>query len=231
MQWTFAYPFERKNQETLLYYTTLDGISSSVKSNILNKYRSAMNGSENFPAYRNHKDPYLAHIKDYTWGSNSTKGSKGLLFLAYEYYNLNPQNNSEALAAAENYLHYLHGVNPFNMVYLSNMYDFGAENSVNEFYHSWFTDGSAKWDRVGESMYGPAPGFLTGGPNPYYDWDGCCPSGCGSSSNNAKCYSESIFPPKDQPDQKSYKDFNTSWPLNSWSVTENSCGYQLIISD
>jgi hypothetical protein len=227
MQWTFAYPFERKNQETLLYYTTLDGISSSVKSNILNKYRNAMNGSENFPAYRNNKDPYLAHIKDYTWGSNSTKASKALMFLAWERYNLNPQNNSEALAAAENYLHYLHGVNPLNLVYLSNMYDFGAENSVNEFYHSWFKNGSTKWDRVGESQFGPAPGFLTGGPNPYYDWDGCCPLGCGSSSNNAICNSESISPPKGQPDQKSYKDFNTSWPLNSWSVTENSCGYQL----
>jgi hypothetical protein len=149
------------------------------------------------------------------------------MFLAWETYNLNPQYNTEALAVAENYLHYLHGVNPFNRVYLSNMYGSGAENAVNEFYHSWFTDGSAKWDRAGESLYGPAPGFLTGGPNPYYDWDGCCPSGCGSSSNNALCYSESISPPKDQPDQKSYKDFNTSWPLNSWSVTENSCGYQL----
>ncbi|MGK3960067.1 hypothetical protein WMF38_44335 [Sorangium sp. So ce118] len=28
------------------------------------------------------------------------------------------------------------------------------------------------------------------------------------------------------PAQKSYKDFNTSWPLNSWAVTENSNGYQ-----
>jgi hypothetical protein len=26
---------------------------------------------------------------------------------------------------------------------------------------------------------------------------------------------------------KSYKDFNTSWPLNSWQVTENSNGYQM----
>ena len=41
------------------------------------------------------------------------------------------------------------------------------------------------------------------------------------------CFSESIEPPKNQPSQKSYKDFNTSWPLNSWSVTENSCGYQV----
>jgi hypothetical protein len=80
---------------------------------------------------------------------------------------------------------------------------------------------------VGKSIYGPAPGYLTGGPNPSYNWDGCCPGGCGSSANNAVCLSESISPPRDQPKQKSYKDFNTSWPLNSWEITENSCGYQV----
>jgi endoglucanase len=227
MQWTFAYPFETANQEILLYYTTLPGISATVKNNILNKYRSAMDGADNFAAITGKKDPYQAHIKDYTWGSNSTKSAQGLMYSTYIYYNVNVAKNALAEEAAEGFLHYLHGVNPFNMVYLSNMYQFGAENSVNEFYHSWFSNGSAKWDRVGKSLYGPAPGFLTGGPNPGYDWDGCCPGGCGSSNNNAICLSESISPPKGQPKQKSYKDFNTSWPLNSWSVTENSCGYQI----
>ncbi|MDX1286164.1 MAG: glycoside hydrolase family 9 protein, partial [Draconibacterium sp.] len=227
MQWTFAYPFETTNQEVLLYYTTLDGISSSVKNAIISKYRSAMDKSENFGAIATKKDPYMAHLKDYTWGSNGIKARQGLIYTDYILYNINSTKNETAITAAEDYIHYLHGVNPLNLVYLSNMYDFGAENGVNEFYHSWFKNGSAKWDRVGESTYGPAPGFITGGPNPSYDWDGCCPSGCGSSSNNAKCFDEEITPPKGQPDQKSYKDFNNSWPLNSWSVTEKSCGYQL----
>ncbi len=30
-----------------------------------------------------------------------------------------------------------------------------------------------------------------------------------------------------QPKQKSYDQFNTSWPMNSWEVTENSFGYQI----
>ena len=84
----------------------------------------------------------------------------------------------------------------------------------------------ALWDRVGTSTYGPAPGFVTGGPNPSYNWDSCCPTGCGGS-NNSICNSENLTPPKGQPAQKSYKDFNTSWPLNSWEVTENSNSYQL----
>ena len=33
-------------------------------------------------------------------------------------------------------------------------------------------------------------------------------------------------PPFGQPPQKSYLDFNTSWPLNSWEITEPSLGYQ-----
>jgi endoglucanase len=98
---------------------------------------------------------------------------------------------------------------------------------INEFYHSWFCNGSKKWDRVGESVYGPAPGYLTGGANPRYNWDRCCPDGCNGEANNKKCVSESISPPRNQPDQKSYKDFNTDWPLNSWEVTENSCSYQV----
>ena len=172
--------------------------------------------------------PYRAYLKDadYTWGSNSTKASKGLIYTDMIYYQVNEAKDEDAAMAAEDFVHYLHGVNPFAMVYLSNMYAYGAENSVNEFYHSWFSNGSATWDRVGSSTYGPAPGFLTGGPNPSYDVDGCCATNsCGGS--NSICTSENLTPPKGQPVQKSYKDFNTSWPLNSWSVTENSNGYQL----
>ena len=77
--------------------------------------------------------------------------------------------------AASRYVHYIHGTNPLSMVYLTNMYGHGAESCANEMFHTWFADGSAKWDRAGTSTYGPPPGFLTGGPNPSYDWDGCCP--------------------------------------------------------
>jgi hypothetical protein len=103
------------------------------------------------------------------------------------------------------------------------MGSFGAERSVNEIFHTWFADGSPAWDSAAESTYGPAPGFVPGGPNASYDWDGCCPDGCGAGNS---CGAEAPTPPKDQPPQKSYGDFNDSWPLNSWSVTENSNGYQ-----
>lgn len=226
-EWTYASPFETANQEILLYYTTISNATVSVANAIKAKYLTSMDGEEILPSVSNQLDPYRAYIKpgDYTWGSNSTKALKGLIYSDIVHYDLDASLNETAIKAAEGYIHYLHGLNPFNLVYLSNMYGYGAENSVNEFYHSWFTNGSEKWDRVGISTYGPAPGFVTGGPNPSYDWDGCCPSGCGDQSSI--CNSENISPPKGQPVQKSYKDFNTSWPLNSWSVTENSNGYQL----
>lgn len=226
--WSFAYPFEIENQKALLHYLTIPEGTASVKDNIRNKFRnSVLNGETNMGAVRDFTDPYSAYIKDYTWGSNRVKAAQANMYMDLLEYDFSIGDQEELENAAYSYVHYFHGINPLSMVYLSNMYEYGAGHSVNEFYHSWFSDGSVLWDRVGTSTYGPAPGYLTGGPNPNYDWDGCCPSGCGSSSNNSKCNSESIAPPKDQPNQKSYKDFNTSWPLNSWSVTENSCGYQV----
>jgi endoglucanase len=228
MQWNYAYPFETENQDILLYYTGLDDGTQSVKDDILATYKNALkNGGDNLPAWSSRKDPYLSYMKDYTWGSNGVKALQGRMYYDMITFGIDPATENTMKDAALTYINYIHGVNPLAFVYLSNMYDHGAENGVNEFYHSWFTNGSPLWDRVGVSVYGPPPGFLTGGANPSYDWDGCCPGGCGSSSNNALCTSESISPPKGQPAQKSYKDFNTSWPLNSWSVTENSCGYQV----
>jgi endoglucanase len=222
--WGSVLPWEPFH-DVYLYYSTLSNGTKAVSNDIRETYKRGM--SENFMVYDEKKDPYMAYLKDYTWGSNQIKSILANNYLNMIYYNIDSTKNKDAIAAAEGYVHYLHGVNPFSMVYLSNMYQYGGENCVNEFYHSWFCNGSPDWDRVGVSTYGPPPGFLTGGPNPGYDWDQCCPDNCGQSSANKDCISESIQPPKGQPAQKSYKDFNTSWPLNSWSVTENSCGYQI----
>jgi hypothetical protein len=122
-------------------------------------------------------------------------------------------------------LHYIHGANPLNKAYLSNMGRYGAENSVKEFYHAWFQNGSV-WDAVGSSRYGPAPGFLVGGPNQYYERDNCCNSTCGGAGDKL-CKIPVKSPPSGQPPAKSYTDFNETWPINSWEVTENSNSYQV----
>jgi endoglucanase len=221
-------PFESDEQDALLYYTKLENGTKSIQDQIREIYQNTIvSGEDNMPAHMRLKDPYFAYIRGYSWGSNSTKSSQGNMYYNIIYYDIDKKLDPAARDASLAYLHYIHGVNPLNMVYLSNMYSFGGDNCVNEFYHSWFCNGSEKWDRVGESVYGPAPGYLTGGANPRYNWDRCCPDGCNGEENNKMCLSESISPPRNQPDQKSYKDFNTSWPLNSWEVTENSCSYQV----
>jgi endoglucanase len=218
----------QESQHLLFYYLDLPGINASLASQIKTATLTAAKKSGDYlDALTNQTDPYRAFIKDYNWGSNQYKSDYGNFLWQLQYRNLEAANNTVYLKAAEEYLHYIHGVNPLQFVYLSNMSSYGAENNIKEFYHSWFTNGSSLWDREGVSTYGPAPGFLTGGPNSSYTVDGCCPSGCGSSQNNAACTAESTAPPFGQPAMKSYKDFNTSWPLNSWQVTENSNGYQV----
>lgn len=228
MQWWYAFPYQAENQDILLYYTSIPSVSSTVVSDIISRYSSAMNRDNQFGIIDNKNDPYKAHIESYTWGSNNVHMLQGSMFYSALIYNTNSDRNTQIPHISEAYIHYIHGANPLRKCYLSNMSAYGAENSVSEFFHSWFKDKSPKWDNTLTSTYGPAPGFLVGGPNPGYDWDGCCPgSSCGSTQNNALCTEMSIQPPKNQPAQKSYRDFNSGWPLNSWSVTENSCGYQV----
>lgn len=225
IQWSFAYPFEQPAQDALLYYTKLSGATTTVKNAIANAYTNSMTTfDQNLPGFTNHTDAYRAYMQDqnYVWGCNQWKCDQAVMFTNMNEYNLDAPNFTNYTNAASGYLHGMHGVNPLTHVYLSNMGSYDAENSVVEFYNSWFRDGSALWDRVGTSTYGPAPGFVPGGPNPSYNWDGCCPNGCGSQGNNALCYSISISPPTNQPIQKSYKDFNNDWPIDSWQVTENA---------
>ncbi|MES2825050.1 MAG: glycoside hydrolase family 9 protein [Pseudomonadota bacterium] len=219
---TFSDSFREMENTSLLYYASLADVTPTVATTINTWFKNDMNTNDNWLAMTTKRDPYMAYINWYGWGSNSTKSAKGSMFMDLIEFNLSGFDAATAKNSALTYVNYLHGVNPQGMVYLSNMYSLGVHSSVNEFYHTWFGDGSVKWDRVGTSTYGPAPGFLVGGPNPSYDWD----SNCTSGSPNSGCGSAAPNPPKGQPAQKSYKDFNTSWPINSWSVTENSCGYQ-----
>jgi hypothetical protein len=220
-------PEEQDEQEILLYFTTLPQVSAEVKNRIRTAYQNQMRAAHNFGVHENNDDAYLAFLPSYYWSSNKIKAAKGLTYTQFKRYEIDRSKNELADRAAQRYLHYLHGVNPLGLVYLSNMYAYGASKSVNELYHFWFADGSGKWDRVGQSTYGPPPGFLTGGPNQYYAPDKCCNNlSCGEQGNRL-CKSERDALPVGQPGQKSYRDFNAGWPLNSWQLSENAIGYQV----
>jgi hypothetical protein len=228
MAWSYVYPFETVQQDVLLYYSGLPSITASVGTAIRNTYTNNVRSgnADNLPAYLNNTDAYRAYVSNnnYVWGSNGVKGHQAIILQSMNVYGLDAANSVNYSNAALGYINYMHGVNPTAFAYLSNMGAYGAENSINEFYHGWFHDGSVEWDRAGTSTYGPAPGFVPGGPNPNWSLDGCCPSGCYSAQNNALCVT--LEPPANQPIQKSYRDWNTTWPQNSWSVTENGIYYQ-----
>jgi hypothetical protein len=210
-----------EEQETLLEYTRAPNATASVVSAIKTKYLGSLQTSANLGAVTGSPDPYLAYLTGYWWGINQIKSDQGNLLYDVITYGIDSGTNATAAKGAERYVHWLHGVNPLQLVFLSNMGAHGATKSVTRFFHSWYANGSY-WDAVGVSKYAPPPGYLTGGPNPSYAWDGCCPNGCSGNS----CGAAMLAPPSGQPDQKSYLDFNDEWPLNSWSVTEPDDGYQ-----
>jgi hypothetical protein len=128
---------------------------------------------------------------------------------------VDPARSAAYLARAEGYLHYFHGCNPLSLVYLSNMgpkgADSGAKRSVMKPYHSWFRANHPMYDGA-DSKYGPAPGFVVGGPNADYTGD-----------------SE---PPKGEPPMKAYLDWNSRGDdargdeAKSWEINEPQLAVQ-----
>jgi len=224
--------WDADRQEALLYYKRLPGISAEVKSWILTKFIANVNrNADQLPMVTNNKDAYRSPIKEYTWGSNQSKLLQARLYQLLALYGNDAVTASKADSAAMGYLHYIHGVNPLGLVYLTNMRSAGASHSVSTMFHNWFAHGT-HWERVSGAMPGPPPGYLVGGPNPHYSLDKCCTAAFGTTAY--RCYlsaafslcSNSYAPPLGQPALKSYREFNEGWPTNSWEVTEPSTGYQ-----
>jgi endoglucanase len=199
-------------------YAKTAGANPAIVSAIKAKFQNSMDWF--LESYHNQKtDPYLGMMwtGHYTWGSNLQKALWAMIPILSVELRVNPGKTALYKEIAEEYLHYFHGRNPLSWTYLSNMgsrgANAGAENSVDEFYHSWFRDGSARYDGA-SSQFGPPPGYIVGGPNQFYS---------GSAS-----------PPKNQPVMKAYRNWNTSYPEPSWEITEpaiyNQAGYTFLVA-
>jgi len=200
-------PYRMPLNDALMFYTTLSNATDSTRTKIINSANTAssnVNGS--FHGF-NPDDLYRAFMPSwaYHWGSNKPKAGFGVLNLLWNEYGINGGESDNYRRKAAEQLHYFHGVNPLGVTYLTNMYDFGGDRCLNEMYHIWFADGTI-YDHALNSPNGPAPGYLVGGPN----------------SNE----SHQNSPPDNQPNQKSYLDFNDDFPLNSWAWSEPSITYQ-----
>ena len=194
--------WDTDRQEVLLDYTRLPNISVQVKSAILDTFLANMtrNGDQ-LPMILGNKDAYRSPMKDYTWGSNQSKAQQARLYELLALYDKDPATAAEADSAAMEYLHYIHGVNPLGLVYLTNMKSAGASHSASTMFHNWFAHGT-RWERVSETTPGPPPGYLVGGPNPFYSNDKCTGYRCYLTTFSL--FSNSYAPPLGQPALKSY---------------------------
>lgn len=200
-------PYKMPLNDALLLYASLN-IATNVSNDILNSFASDVQNNGNGYYGFTFDDLYRANMPEwsYHWGSNMPKANYANLNKLVVKYDIDPINADTYGDYHRDAVHYFHGVNPLGLVYLSNMYEIGGDRCANEIYHTWFGDGT-KWDHAINSENGPPPGFVTGGPNKDF-----------SLSN--------ISPPAGQPPQKSYLDFNTGWPDNSWEITEPAIYYQ-----
>ena len=195
--------------EALLHYANLPNADATVANTIDNAFRQHVEQDWNDFFGMNDVDLYRSYIPDWTygWGSSKGKAEFGILNRILRNYEFNPVENTNYEKKDVETVHYFHGVNPQNMVYLTNMYGIGAEKSVNQIYHQWFAEGT-DYDHALNSLYGPAPGFVTGGANGSYS-------------------STLLSPPYNQPLQKAYADFNHGGTdLVPWEISEPAIYYQ-----
>jgi endoglucanase len=198
--------------EALLFYTTLPRADPGLRKALLADKLADVKAGNQIYGFNPDDDLYRAFLHDqqYHWGSNDVRGQYGNTNIDVVTFGVDKANKAGYETRALDTVHYFHGVNPLAMVYLSNMYQYGATRSVNEMYHMWYWHGT-RWSDALTSPCGPAPGYLTGGPNASAAHDGV---------------PATMVPPTGQPAQKSYRDWNAEWPESSWVVTEPGIYYQ-----
>lgn len=212
--------YEPSQGDSLLFYTSLPNADPVAKRRIL-ELKKMQGGLLDFYKFMPENDLYRAYMRldSYHWGSNRERAAFGNTNLdMLEHKLVPPEQEATYVERALGLLHSFHGVNPMGLVYLTNMYHLGGDECADELFHSWFQDKSDKWDNARTSELGPAPGFLTGGPNQQY---------CASFADHA-C---SRSPVRNQPPGKAYVDTNTGWdPTDkfdkSWELTEPGIYYQ-----
>jgi hypothetical protein len=191
-----------------LTYMKLDDADQRIVNELRSKYIELAKTDDLQIKYTFAPDDsaYRAHMAEgmFFWGHLRWRS-----FAAYDAYilselNLIPEMSENYKNRAINHLHHIHGVNPFGMTFLSNMYQAGASKSVKYIFHEWFMN------IPGVGMACP-PGYLAGGPNRFGD------------NFNRK----GLTPPLNQPPMKAYLDApHYMDEYGAYAFTEPMCAYQ-----
>ncbi len=98
---------------------------------------------------------------DWSWGSNRNMSEYGAnLMMAAHFGILGGHSQDEVVARAEQHLHHMLGLNPLDMVFLTNMAAYGAEHSSFHIYHGWFSYTGGDGDH-GNATYTGKPASVT----------------------------------------------------------------------
>lgn len=205
--WGFWAPYFAGISEALIDYTSLPNADPQTVAEI----RKAASGSVGHGRFAPPVDSDLyrgwMNPEAYHWGSNSVRASFGFSAILLADNARTTRSERERLVQrGRDMLHWLHGVNPLSVVFLTNMERHGATLSVSRIWHERFN-----YDTPFASN--PPPGYLPGGPNQAFT----------GTNGNRPGDVEWI---KAQPRAKAYADFNETWPKNSWELTENAIYYQ-----
>jgi hypothetical protein len=214
--------YDQSQGDALLFYATLPKATKATKDAIVAR-KKAQSTTADYYGFRPELDLYRAYVRkdSYHWGSNNARAGFGNTnYDVVQHALVAPAARQSFEERAAGILHSFHGVNPMQLVYLTNMYADGGDACADEAYHTWFRDKDPKWDNARTSELGPAPGYVTGGPNKDYCKD--------QKPGEHACASS---PVRTQPPEKAYFDLNTSWdPPNpfdkSWEITEPAIYYQ-----
>jgi endoglucanase len=206
--------------EALLFYAALPNADPAIKTAILERKLSQARTVDIY-GMKPELDLYRAYMREdsFHWAHNQVRANVGNT--NYQLVRLGqakPSDSATFVDRAEGLLNSFHGVNAMGIVYLTNMYAYGAEKSANQIFHTWFRDGDPDYDDAQKSRLGPPPGYVPGGPNHQY---------C-ASQPQSRCFKSKL---KQQPPQKAYLDFNTGWEPTvehdqSWEITEPGIYYQ-----
>jgi hypothetical protein len=212
--------YDPEQGEALLFYASLPNADAAIKAAIIGRKLSQARTVDLY-GMKPELDLYRAYMRtdSFHWASNMVRANVGNT--NYELLQLGaakPADTATFADRAEGLLNSFHGVNAMGIVYLTNMYAYGAEKSANQIYHTWFRDGDPDYDDAQKSRLGPPPGYVPGGPNKQY---------C-SSQPQSGCTKSRL---RREPPQKAYLDFNTGWQPTaehdqSWELTEPGIYYQ-----
>lgn len=212
--------YDPEQGEGLLFYATLPNADAGIKSAIIERKLSQARTTDIY-GMKPDLDLYRAYMRDdsFHWAHNMVRANVGNT--NYELTQLGqakPTDTATFVERAEGLLNSFHGVNAMGLVYLTNMYAYGAEKSANQIFHTWFRDGDPDYDDAQKSRLGPPPGYVPGGTNHQY---------C-TFQPESRCVNSRL---RKQPLQKAYLDFNTGWEPTqehdqSWEITEPGIYYQ-----